>query len=80
MHIIRYLEESHLEHLQQIGLPIAHAHILAHSEGFQLVIVISRNGRRLHTSQYLDAGTHGNLFACSYHGTQCLLGKHGTSQ
>ena len=78
MHVIRHLEESHLEHLQQIGLPIAHAYILAHSEGFQLVIVISRNGRRLHASQYLYTGTHGNLFARTNHGTQCLLGKHGT--
>ena len=78
MHIIRYLEESHLEHLQQIGLPIANAYILAHTEGLQLIIVISSNGRRLHTSQYLDTGTHGNLFARSYHGTQRLLGKHGT--
>ena len=78
MHIIRHLEESHLEHLQQIGLPIAHAHILAHTEGLQFVIVISRNGRRLHASQYLDAGAHGNLFARSHHGTQRLLGKYGT--
>ena len=78
MHIIRHLEESHLEHLQQIGLPIAHAHILAHTEGLQFVIVISRNGRRLHTSQYLYAGAHGNLFTRTDHGTQRLLGKHGT--
>ena len=78
MHIIRYLEESHLEHLQQIGLPIANAYILAYTEGLQLIIVISRDGRRLHTPQYLYTGTHGNLFARTDHGTQRLLGKHGT--
>lgn len=78
MHIIRYLEESHLEHLEHVCLPIAHAHILAHTKGLQLIIVISRNGRRLHASQYLDTGTHGNLFARTDHGTQRLLGKHGT--
>ena len=78
MHVIRHFEETHLEHLEHVCLPIAHAHILAHTEGLQLIIVISRNGRSLHASQYLDAGAHGNLFARSYHGTQRLLGKHGT--
>ena len=78
MHVVRHFEETHLQHLEHVCLPVANAYILAYSEGLQLVVVIASHGRRLHTSQYLDAGTHGNLFARSHHGTQCLLGKHGT--
>ena len=77
MHVIRHFEETHLQHLEHVCLPVADAHVLAHTKGLQFVVVVASHGRRHHPSQYLDAGAHGNLFARTDHGTQRLLGKHG---
>ena len=78
MRIIRHLKETHLQHLQQISLPVAHAHVLAHAKRLQLIIMIPDNGRCLHAPENLDTRAHGNLLAGSHHGTERLLREYRT--
>lgn len=77
MVVVGNLEESHLQHLQQISIPVLRCCIPAHTEGFHLVVFVFHNGRRMHASQNLDAGTYCNMLTRTDHGTQGFLGSDG---
>ena len=68
--IIGNLDESHLEHLQQIVLPVGRRQVLAHAEGLQLFIPMTHDIGRADTFDNLDNGGYTNGLFCPYGSTE----------
>ena len=73
MLVVCDLVESHLHHLQQIVLPVFHAHVLAHAESLQLVVLVAHHVRRVDATEDFDALSEVDVLMGTHHGTECFL-------
>ena len=64
--VVGNLDKSHLQHLQQIVVPITMRNVTSHREGLQEIVLMRNHVERHAASQNVNSRCESNIFPCTY--------------
>ena len=73
--IIGDLEQSHLQQLQQVGIPFGITQVMPHAKGLEPVVAFLDDVGLAHAAQDVGNGVHACLLTGAHDGAQCHLGE-----